>query len=383
MRLKIMNFFTYLLTQCFLQAIIVQSLLQMSAGDVTATLNYHMNDGTRPFFYGYQREGKKEGELDIGGTAKEKEVVIQNGRLHGEISLDVHSFELENCSTSLITANFYEEDQQKIKKIYYKEMEECLKRKLGAERVVAMHHQLRNNEKNNGERNNIFTSIQGYAKGIHSDTHPESADFAWAYGFLNFSSDLDSTFYKGRYLYINLWRSIDDDAPIGKDPLAVLDQTSLTEGVGSEDYIEADFHGMDPASGYKYSMKQYYLNEKNSDDHRWFYFPNMTKDEVILFKQWDSDPEKPGRICFHTSFDDPLSSTEAPTRQSIEVRFIAYFPNHQPNTCPSKWMIYWLYVLIKVMTNIRQIITVVSVGAVAILWKWWRRKPSSTINKQD
>ena len=39
----------------------------------------------------------------------------------------------------------------------------------------------------------------------------------------------------------------------------------------------------------KYSIKQYVLNERNSNSHRWYYFPNMTKSEVILFKQWDSD----------------------------------------------------------------------------------------------
>ena len=52
----------------------------------------------------------------------------------------------------------------------------------------------------------------------------------------------------------------------------------------------------------------------------------MKKSEVILFKQWDSDPTRRGRITFHTAFSDPAAPPDAPTRQSIEVRAIAFFP---------------------------------------------------------
>ena len=91
---------------------------------------------------------------------------MANGRLHDDISLDSHSFELVRCDTSLTTAEFYEEDQRKIKDIYYKEMEECVKRKLGAERVVTFHHQIRNQERNNSKGpNDIVTSIQGEQAG--------------------------------------------------------------------------------------------------------------------------------------------------------------------------------------------------------------------------
>ena len=60
----------------------------------------------------------------------------------------------------------------------------------------------------------------------------------------------------------------------------------------------------------------------------------MKKDEVILFKQWDSDRTLPGRLCFHTAFLDPNAPKDTPARESIEVRAIAYFPDHEPNTCP-------------------------------------------------
>ena len=74
----------------------------------------------------------------------------------------------------------------------------------------------------------------GYAKGIHSDTHPETSDTSFLYLGFYMGKGLDWRYYSGRYVYLNLWRSIDDNQPIVDDHLAVLDQTSLTDGVGSE-----------------------------------------------------------------------------------------------------------------------------------------------------
>lgn len=312
---------------------ILQCTIQLAGGDVRTNLTYHVADGAHQYFYGYRREGieLKEGEYDSGGTIMPKEVTIANGRLH-KLALDANSFELTTCETSLSTADFYAEDDSKIKDVYYKEMAECVKQKLGAGHVLVFHHQVRNKERNNGRPNEIATSIQGYANGVHSDTHPESAEGAYAF----IATQVDSEFRQGRYLYMNLWRNIDDTNPVLANPLAVLDQTSVTKGVDSEDYLESDFYGEDPNSGFRFTVKQYRLNQKNSDIHKWYYFPNMTKSEAILFKQWDSDPARETNLCFHTAFEDPTTPPGAPTRQSIEVRMMIFFPDHVPNTCPSQ-----------------------------------------------
>ena len=73
--------------------------------------------------------------------------------------------------------------------------------------------------------------------------------------------------------------------------------------------------------------EQYRLNPATADEHRWFYFPQMRKDEVLFFKQYDSDPKARSRFCFHTAFDDPTVPRDAPLRQSIEVRALALFNN--------------------------------------------------------
>jgi hypothetical protein len=57
--------------------------------------------------------------------------------------------------------------------------------------------------------------------------------------------------------------------------------------------------------------------------HRWWYFSNMNRDEVLLIKFHDSDRSRAWRVP-HTAFRDP-SFPEAKPRASIEVRSVAFF----------------------------------------------------------
>jgi hypothetical protein len=51
----------------------------------------------------------------------------------------------------------------------------------------------------------------------------------------------------------------------------------------------------------------------------------MTPDEALIFKVFDSDKNAPARYTAHTAFDDPASPPDAPFRESIEVRALAFF----------------------------------------------------------
>merc|ERR1719334_891024 len=101
-----------------------------------------------------------------------------------------------------------------------------------------------------------------------------------------------------RFLYFNIWRSIDDDHPIMDHHLAVCDERSVA---GPEDYITRDlFMRAPPGSPISwYKVPQYTLNVRHASKHKWYYFPKMEKDEIICFKQADSDFSKTGRMAFH------------------------------------------------------------------------------------
>jgi hypothetical protein len=62
-----------------------------------------------------------------------------------------------------------------------------------------------------------------------------------------------------------------------------------------------------------------------SPQHRWWYFPRMTPDQVILLKTYESATDGRARFVGHCAFEDPTTLPDAPMRESIEVRTMAFF----------------------------------------------------------
>jgi hypothetical protein len=60
-------------------------------------------------------------------------------------------------------------------------------------------------------------------------------------------------------------------------------------------------------------------------DHVWYYFPNMQRNEAIVFKTFESEKDGRARWTAHCAFDDPTSPPDAPPRESIEMRTLAFF----------------------------------------------------------
>ena len=58
--------------------------------------------------------------------------------------------------------------------------------------------------------------------------------------------------------------------------------------------------------------------------HEWFYFPEMTRNEALVFKVFDSDTSVT-EFTAHTSFEDPNTPPDAPFRESIETRTFAFW----------------------------------------------------------
>ena len=253
---------------------------------------------------------------DSGGAAVPQDVRVHDGRLE-KLTIDDASFELMDCPTALSTSDFYKMEDGDIQTRYYDEIIYAVKEKLGCDKVICFDHQVRNQEKSGEE------GVQGYAGGgPHTDSSPVSGDQ------LAIEMTEDNEHNYGRYAYINLWRNI-AETPIENDHLAMLDERTT---VKPDDYIPRDFFG----DGY--TQVQYGLNARHASLHKWYYFPQMTKNEAIIFKQMDSDYTKSGRICFHMSVNDPSVKAPTPPRQSIEVRMMCYWNKTEEglNTMPTK-----------------------------------------------
>ena len=205
--------------------------------------------------------------------------------------------------------------------VFYVRVVEMIKNVTGAEHVHVFHHQLRD-AKDNADGNGFNTSVQPFVVAVHSNSSWYAAEEA----FLRFAGNtVDANFCKGRFVYINAWRNISRD-PIENNYLAVCDETSL---VSSNDYLASDLF----LPGAR--LMQYGLSDHNAAKRRWYYFPKMQMEEVLLFKQIDSDTALPGRMTFHTAFVDPTVIPDAPERQSTECSVFQFFLDFEPNTCPA------------------------------------------------
>ncbi len=56
--------------------------------------------------------------------------------------------------------------------------------------------------------------------------------------------------------------------------------------------------------------------------HRWHWFPDMTRDEAIIFKTSDSEYDNP---VPHVAFDNILAPAGCHPRASIEMRAVAFW----------------------------------------------------------
>lgn len=109
-----------------------------------------------------------------------------------------------------------------------------------------------------------------------------------------------------RLMLIQVWRAL---SPPPQDfPLAFCDASTI----GDKD-ISVVNYGVNKSCVIRFNPNQ-----------RWYYFPEMTADDLILFKGYDSathyDP-----MSAHSAFDNQRAYPNAKPRESVEARFFVYF----------------------------------------------------------
>jgi hypothetical protein len=115
----------------------------------------------------------------------------------------------------------------------------------------------------------------------------------------------------GRIIQVNVWRPI--AGPIKRAPLALADSSSIP----ASDLIATDQRFPDRV-GEIYQLAR-------GEGHRWYYASEMTPDEVILIKGWDSIDDGRARFTPHGAFTHPDETADMPPRESIETRTYLVF----------------------------------------------------------
>ncbi|MEL0022336.1 MAG: CmcJ/NvfI family oxidoreductase, partial [Rickettsiales bacterium] len=109
-----------------------------------------------------------------------------------------------------------------------------------------------------------------------------------------------------RILQVNVWRPI--TGPVQRSPLALADASSIEkEELLATDQVFPDRVGEIYQVAY-------------GGNQRWYYAPEMERDEILLIKGWDSIDDGRARFAPHGAFSLSEMKTDAPARESIEVR---------------------------------------------------------------
>ncbi len=214
------------------------------------------------------------------------------------LSVDHEGFELVRHTTSV--TDLYDDDA--VENAYNPEVEALLRARFGASKVVVF-DVTRRSDSGKGAANP--DGLRGPARRVHADYTVKSGPQR-VKDVLG-EAEAQRLFDTGAHIIqVNVWRPI--TGPVKRAPLAVVDSSSLQpEELVATDQVFPDRVG-----------EIYHL--AHAPSQRWYYAPEMTADEVLLLKGWDSLDDGRTRFNAHGAFELPNMDENAPPRESIELR---------------------------------------------------------------
>jgi hypothetical protein len=261
---------------------------------VRAELNYLAPTSERPRIYTYDPPA---GVPRSTGVSEPHTVRIEDMRpILSRLSLDEHGFGLMQHRSAV--RDFY--DEAEVKAVYYPEAERLLKAVTGADRVHVFDTTVRRRVP--GAEDRRLGQPRQPVPRVHVDHTTRSGPQR----VRDLLPDEAERLLAGRVQIINLWRPI--RGPLRDMPLAVADAMSVRpEQLVPSELVYEDRVGETYAVTYDAA-------------HRWYYAPRMQVDEVLLLKCYDSKTDGRARFAPHTAFVDPTTPSNAPSRESIELR---------------------------------------------------------------
>jgi hypothetical protein len=216
-------------------------------------------------------------------------------------------------------------DEREVIATYYEECRALAREVSGASHAFTFDHLIREPGRQiagggiaarGGERITGPEAGGGYVSGVHMD-YVEGATWREYLALHGEREPIGAS----RVLVFNFWRPLFDVAD--RDPLAVCDGRS----VRAEDLCETRIYGYGHAGYSWYDIGVAVYDVAASRAQRWYFYPRMTPDEVLLMKTFDSAGVI-GRACPHGSFANPAAAPDAPPRRSIELRVLCYVGAH-------------------------------------------------------
>ncbi|MFN0182741.1 MAG: CmcJ/NvfI family oxidoreductase [Aquabacterium sp.] len=266
---------------------------------VRATMQYTVDNGIPPDYYFYEPEPGT--RLNPPGTDL-REVEIHDGWSRvNEFHLDREGFELHP-----FIGHFDQyDDDQSVKARFYPQVVEHVIRHTGAQRVVVFDHTIRRRLPPDLK---VQTTVKRPAVMlVHSDYTPRSGPQR----VRDIVPDDAEELLKRRVAFYNVWKPL--YRRVEELPLAMCDAQTQVK----EDLLLMELKYRE-RTGEIYVMRY-------SPQHKWWYFPQMEANQALLLKTYDSETDGRARFMGHSAFEHPDTRPDAPPRESIEVRTMAFF----------------------------------------------------------
>ncbi|NNL84918.1 MAG: hypothetical protein HKP27_04655 [Myxococcales bacterium] len=236
-----------------------------------------------------------------------------------DLGLETSGFQVFDAPTA-VTDWF---DTQQVMRIYHEECKALARSLLGATHTFTWDHLIREPEKQTvcgGTDGSTHTTGPraggGYIGAVHMDytTHSTWHEYLHLHG-------VEEPKGARRVVALNFWRPICD--VVEDHPLAVCDARTVEREKLQEVVVYG--YGADNYSWHDIGISTYSV--KASERQRWYYFPRMTRDEVLVIKSYDSQGVI-GGTSPHASFEIPNAPPAAP-RRSVELRVLSYVMGEQ------------------------------------------------------
>jgi hypothetical protein len=269
--------------------------------DVKSTLNYTRDTGVAPEVYFYEpppgAQWRPPGD-------DPREMTMHDGWERAKLfSVDREGFALREFHSAFDRWD----DDAAIRAQLYGDVEKFVQREVGARRVIIFDHTIRAQSNLAQARSEHSTSRRAPVMSVHCDYTENSGPLRVRQLLPQEADEL----LKHRVAFYNFWKPL--RRTVEERPLAMCDVTSSTQ----EDFITMKLRYRD-RDGEIFVMR-------HTPRHHWWYFPRMTPDHVILLKTYESEADGRARFIGHSAFEDPNTPPDAPMRESIEIRTMAFF----------------------------------------------------------
>jgi hypothetical protein len=123
-----------------------------------------------------------------------------------------------------------------------------------------------------------------------------------------------------RFSIVNAWRSM--NGTLEQWPLTVCDARTIDALNLTQTRREAPVR---PDPSFEYNRPSETRHAIFDPAHKWYWFPRMTADEVLLFKNYDTLTDGTARYALHSAFEDPNTPANPVPRETIETRAFVFY----------------------------------------------------------